>query len=522
MREVREGGKKLNQGEAMQIFLEELGVVGTKVGQVLAEHPDALPDDIRREISSLKDRARPFNKVGVFAYVEAADLTAETEDHPAIVMVEDLLGSASIKQVHLVRTDRNERLALKVARPAIDRNLQEDFAVFGHVLRRLEEEGYSLPPLLDSQIRKAVQREFDFGIEARAGEALDKSLRAREVKLVLADRAFPVQSAKIKILIERGSHRLPNLQFIAEECAPGLSVQEILDLQRLEREGTETMENKEKQEGILFSLRRWYGEEAERMREEYARLDVEALRAGLAIEILEEMAMGGVFHADLHAGNEKVDVGENGAVYLLDTGSAGNSEGRSLAFMDIATNLLLLKSGMANVETLSARLAEQVMLGTESIWQKVLSDLRERSETVGDVFTGVLGEMIRQNPEMNDDVRLFMKAIASAGGNFDALQRRLTAAIPAVMLEAGAAPQRFAEVFMKNYPELRRLILLLPMLPQIGKVLFASYFFHAFNFFPPSPKRGIQKAAVADFFWRFSSSLFSFCRRAAVDVQEHT
>ncbi|MFN7065589.1 MAG: ABC1 kinase family protein [Aquificaceae bacterium] len=113
--------------EHLRLAFEELGVTFIKLGQILSVRPDLLPESYLQELSKLQDRVPPTDPEGIKRLIEEElgrsykDLFDYFEDEP--------LASASIGQVHRARLRSGERVVLKVQKPYVEKQVEEDLVI---------------------------------------------------------------------------------------------------------------------------------------------------------------------------------------------------------------------------------------------------------------------------------------------------------------------------------------------------------------------------------------------------------
>src|SRR5882672_7237139 len=115
------------RGQRLREAFERLGPIFVKFGQVLSTRRDLLPPDIADELAKLQDRVPPFDPQLAFAEIERSlgrplgELFASLERTP--------VASASIAQVHLATLHDGREVAVKVLRPAVEREVAKDLAL---------------------------------------------------------------------------------------------------------------------------------------------------------------------------------------------------------------------------------------------------------------------------------------------------------------------------------------------------------------------------------------------------------
>lgn len=143
---------KLSRGERLRRFLEDLGPVFIKFGQVLSTRPDLIPDDIVSELDHLQDNVAPFDNDQCRQIIETAlgqsvdDLFDDFQTEP--------LASASVAQVHCAKLKASgeqagREVVIKVIRPGIEHTIEKDIALMrllARLVERLAPDGQRLRP----------------------------------------------------------------------------------------------------------------------------------------------------------------------------------------------------------------------------------------------------------------------------------------------------------------------------------------------------------------------------------------
>src|SRR3954465_1120184 len=139
--------KQAPRAVRLRMALETLGPIFVKFGQVLSTRRDLLPPDIADELAKLQDHVPPFDPQLAFAEVERSlgrpleELFARIERTP--------VASASIAQVHLATLHDGREVAVKVLRPAVEREVAKDLALLetaAALVERLSAEARRLRP----------------------------------------------------------------------------------------------------------------------------------------------------------------------------------------------------------------------------------------------------------------------------------------------------------------------------------------------------------------------------------------
>lgn len=293
-------GAPSDRGRRLRELLDELGPTFVKFGQLLSTRPDIVPPDIVAELRGLQDDVRPFPFEQVREVVEAElDLTVE---QAFLAFDETPLASASIGQVHHAVLPDGREVAVKVQRPAAERQIEADLGLLYQAARLLRERVRALefvdPEEVVEEFARSIRLELDYGHEARNAETFHRNF-AHERGVVVP-----------RVIRPYSTRRLLTLEFL---------------------HGTKVSE-----------------------------LDLEPLRPDERREIAYRMAdtwmtmvfRHGFFHSDPHPAN--VFVLDSGELGLVDFGQAGKLTEDDMAkltrlFVDAATE---------NVDAIPRRLRE--------------------------------------------------------------------------------------------------------------------------------------------------------------------
>jgi ubiquinone biosynthesis protein len=252
---------------ALRRMLEELGPTAVKLGQAAATRSDVLPHDWVEQLRVLQDHVTPvpFEKA---REVLEADLEQSVGECFA-AFDEEPIASASIAQVYAATLPTGERVAVKVQRPAIRRQVEADLPLLMRLARGVESNIHSLAIYRISELvadfARNLRGELDFGREAR---------NTRLLGSLLADDP---RAAVPEVHDALSTGRVLTLEFI-DGWKPS-------DTAGLESVG----------------------------------LDRRTLARNLAGIVLKQILRDGCFHADPHGGN--VLIGRDGRLYFLDCGN---------------------------------------------------------------------------------------------------------------------------------------------------------------------------------------------------------
>lgn len=117
----------------LRCLLEELGPMFVKMGQILANRSEILPQNFCEELKSLRTDVDPVPYETVLGCLEEEYGTKLGELYDAIDPVP--LGSASLAQVHRARLISGEDVAVKVQRPGAQQVMAQDIDIMRSMVR---------------------------------------------------------------------------------------------------------------------------------------------------------------------------------------------------------------------------------------------------------------------------------------------------------------------------------------------------------------------------------------------------
>ena len=151
-------------GERIRQFLEDLGPTFIKVGQLASTRPDLIPKDIRMELSKLQDHISPVPFEQVRKIIED-ELEGEMEEL-FYSFEESPLGVASIGQVHEAVLPTGEKVAVKVQRPNVGKQVHIDLEILHEMAERAEKrldwaKRYQVVDVVE-EFKKSITSELDY------------------------------------------------------------------------------------------------------------------------------------------------------------------------------------------------------------------------------------------------------------------------------------------------------------------------------------------------------------------------
>jgi ubiquinone biosynthesis protein len=255
--------------ERIRKVMEELGPTYIKLGQLLSNRPDIVPEPLIEEFEKLLDEVPPFHIDSVKMIIERE--LGKPLDELFLYFDDKPVGSASIGQVHRARLMSGDDVVVKVQRPNARKQILSDLVLIREFVKLTEnyfvKAGILNPLDIVEAFSKSLQTELDYTIEARNLDQFRRLYKGLEM-----------------FYVPRSYRDFTTKQVITIEFVSGCKVSDV------------------------DTLLSWG-------------LDPKKIaRSGLDIYLRQIFELG-IFHADPHPGN--VLIKPNGAIALIDFGMVG-------------------------------------------------------------------------------------------------------------------------------------------------------------------------------------------------------
>ena len=178
--------KKQNRAIRLRLALEQLGPIFVKFGQMLSTRRDLIPVDIANELAKLQDQVPPFSFPKVKNLLEKSynkkinDIFKEFSKNP--------IASASVAQVHFAELLNGEKVAVKVLRPNIQKEVDKDInllRIFSWLLEHIWSDGKRLKPQeVVEEFEKHTRSELNLLLEAAHCSHLGENFKDKNLLIV--------------------------------------------------------------------------------------------------------------------------------------------------------------------------------------------------------------------------------------------------------------------------------------------------------------------------------------------------
>ena len=160
--------EKYNQWERIRMAVEELGPTFIKFGQILADRPDILDEDLRAELKKLQDEADPMpDEIAI----EAIEKNLNCKISEVFKKFDtNRLASASMAQTYRATLLNGEEVCVKIQRPGIDKKIGLDLHLMNYFAARMQKNNPEMEAInvagIVREFGKTIKIELDFRHEA--------------------------------------------------------------------------------------------------------------------------------------------------------------------------------------------------------------------------------------------------------------------------------------------------------------------------------------------------------------------
>ncbi|MEI8006137.1 MAG: AarF/ABC1/UbiB kinase family protein [Bacteroidota bacterium] len=160
--------EKYNQWERIRLAVEELGPTFIKFGQILADRPDILEEELRNELKKLQDEADPMPDDIAIAAIEKNLDCSITDIFSKFDKTR--LASASMAQTYRATLLNGEEVCVKIQRPGIDKKINLDLNLMNYFAVRMQKNNPEMEAInavgIVKEFGSSIKKELDFRHEA--------------------------------------------------------------------------------------------------------------------------------------------------------------------------------------------------------------------------------------------------------------------------------------------------------------------------------------------------------------------
>lgn len=160
--------EQYNQWERVRMAVEELGPTFIKFGQILADRPDIVPEELREQLKLLQDKAQPMPDDQAIREIEkelgrpVGEIFREFDTKR--------LASASIAQTYRAVLLNGDEVCVKIKRPGIDKKIGLDLNLMNFFANRFQRNNPEMEAInlagAVKEFGKTIKKELDFHNEA--------------------------------------------------------------------------------------------------------------------------------------------------------------------------------------------------------------------------------------------------------------------------------------------------------------------------------------------------------------------
>ena len=383
-------------------ILIELGPVYVKLGQLLSTRPDLLPSRYIEALSSLQSTVPAVPAVQIETYVRQHLGRSPEEVFAEIDYV--AIAAGSIGQTHRAVLKSGQAVAVKVQRPGIDKQVDQDIALIQDIAKLVSVtqfgQRFNIVELAE-EFKSALTAELDFTTEARYTEELRQDMInspwVNAEQLTVPQIIWPLTNSKI-LVMEWLAGRPLLLADLPLETSP--------------KPGNSPTASPFSSTFPSTPLKQLLPS-----KNTGKRADVTSL---LFKAFLYQYFVTGFFHADPHPGN--LFYLDDGRVAILDCGMMGRIDPQTRA---ILTELVLsiVSSDAQRCAQLTLKLTEPLkpvnLVRLESDYSRLLGryyGLTLDQFNTAEAFSAVIETGIRNHLRWPANIGLFTKSLANLEG----------------------------------------------------------------------------------------------------------
>jgi len=390
---------KLSRWVRVRLAIEELGGAYIKVGQILSNRPDLIPEELINELEILQDSVPAFSSKEALKIIRK-ELVQPLKDL-FLMFDEEPLATASIAQVHRAILLDTTPVVVKVQRP----NIQTQFRIDLDVLIFLSQQIIKTTPLKEQfkthnplkDLRKEIEKELDFHNEAQ--NIIRFSNNFIDDEEVYAPTVYTSYSSRCVLTME---------------YIEGIKV---TDIKKLEKMGHDPriIADKLVDAGLkqIVEHRFFHGDPK-------AGHDPRIIADKLVDAGLKQIVEHRFFHGDPHPGN--ITILDDGTICFLDFGLMGRLTSRQYqTLIDLITAFSQHDSRKLS-RIMAKSVPSEKYVNTENLENEIALlmddyyDLSLENINVGELLNDVVGFLAKYEIALPPNIYLLIKSISSYEG----------------------------------------------------------------------------------------------------------
>ncbi|MEL6815910.1 MAG: AarF/ABC1/UbiB kinase family protein [Cyanobacteria bacterium J06598_3] len=386
-------------------ILIELGPVYVKLGQLLSTRPDLMSSSYIEALSRLQSTVPAVPAEQTRAYVKA-----HMQRPPEEVFAEidySAIAAGSIGQTHRAILKNGQKVAVKVQRPGIEKQVERDMALIKDIARLVSAtqfgQRYNITDLAE-EFNAALTAELDFTTEARYTDELRQDLINSQWvdsdRLTVPSIQWPLTNSKILVM-----EWLDGKPLLQADLPPQATAEN--SYAKNNTTGNSSFKNNPKNSKHLF--------ENKPNNKERSNITTLLFRA-----FLSQYFVTGFFHADPHPGN--LFYLNDGRVAILDCGMMGRLDPKTRATLTELV-LAIVSSDAQRCAQLTLQLTEPLkpvdLVRLESDYSRLLGryyGLTLDRFNTAEAFGAVIETGIRNHLRWPANIGLFTKSLANLEG----------------------------------------------------------------------------------------------------------
>jgi ubiquinone biosynthesis protein len=188
-------------GKKLAKYLESLGPIFIKFGQLLSTRTDILDEDTAKDLQELTDSCKPFS-VDVLRKIIEKEL-GDSIENLFKEFNNEPLAAASLAQVHSAKLKDGAEVVVKVLRPNIERDVKRNLRLLrasAKLCTYVYSESHRLKPMeVVRDYERTILRELDLKLEA-ANTNLTRKNFANAEELYIPEVFWDLTSSKVMVL----------------------------------------------------------------------------------------------------------------------------------------------------------------------------------------------------------------------------------------------------------------------------------------------------------------------------------